>query len=327
MARKPQHYTEHTSSEIHELFESTITAAGMGRLAAPEREQHINAVVMDGVPFGDRKAEVRKPGSDYYATSYLEARSTASMLVDLGIAGDVVNVLRGDAPDVRVELRGGKWLYVEQAMVMDSAARRLSIIVEDANIATYEQSRHDEYLRRVFDGGIFMIKLSRFTDLERRCTKQDFTDETLRLARTITSALALRKLDALEYPTLHAFGAGVLYRPCPTPTVWAIQSPLFHGRAAELEPALRDILTAKIAKAARYETNGNPLWLLLDIDMHFDVGPAALRDAAAHVFSDLPQSRFERIVLQQVRYSPLVLKRRSFQKTERCETERLTRSL
>lgn len=306
MARKPQHFTEHTSSEIHELFESTIAAVGMGRLAEPERERQINAVVMDGIPFGQRKVEVRKPGSDFYATSYLEARSTANMLVDLGIAGDVVNVVRGDAPDVRVELRDGSSLYVEQAMVTDSAARRLSITVEDANIIAYEQSRHDEDLRCVFDGGVFTIRLTRFHDLERRFTVQDFVDEMLRLARTIDGAMAMPALDPLAYPVLHSFRAAALYRPCNALTARPIQLPLFHGRRAELEPALRDILNAKIAKAARYNSQCTPLWLLFDIDTHFDAG-AAVRDAAARVFPDLPPSPFERVVLQQAAHPPFVL--------------------
>lgn len=313
MARKPQHFTDGTACEIHEMFVSAFGSVGM-RLSGAEREERLNAVVMDGIPFAERPAELRKPGSSFSATSYLEARTTAGLLVDLELACDVANVVRSDGPDVEVCFRDGGVLYVEQTMVLDEAAHRLSVAVDDANIAAYEASLRDEGLRALFAGGIFGIRLNDLTELDRAFPVRTLAAEIIGLARTITGEVSLCTLDAERFPLLHSLGAAAVYRPSSAQTVRPIYLPVFHARSEKLEPALRQSLEKKLRKAERYPEHCKPLWLLLDVDTHFDAGralDAIARRVIADVFKNsTPASPYERIVLQQVKQHPIVFVRR-----------------
>lgn len=85
--------------------------------ADEERENAMMSIPVDGVPFGERPPEFRRPGSNFYATRHLEARAVAGMLVELGGRDGVVNVIRGDAPDVTVQYADGRAVYVKPAQI------------------------------------------------------------------------------------------------------------------------------------------------------------------------------------------------------------------
>lgn len=235
------------------LFSGTIGTLGM-RIANPARDEQIDGVRIDGVPLGARPAELRKPGSAFYATSFLEARCAAAMLVDLGLSAAVTDVVRGDSPDIEVRLRDAGSLYIEHAMVMDEAATRLLLAIDDANILAYEAALQDEQLRSVFAGGVLTIRLKDLHDIEQLFRVDALANEIVSVSRATTGPIALRHLDADHFPILYSLGAAMLYRPCSSQTARPIQLPVFHGRKRVLEPALRDMLRKKANKADRYPT-------------------------------------------------------------------------
>jgi hypothetical protein len=310
MARKPVHFTEHTAEEMREMFSSAIGALGM-RTADPGRDNRIHAVLIDGVALGARKRELRKPGSVYYAQSYLEARATAGMLVDLEIADEVKNVVRGDAPDITVHFRDGTMVFVEQAMIMDSAATRFSLAVDDANILAEAAANSDARLRALFDSGLLTVHLDLTDkDLELRFKPEVLAAEIIGVAHTIVAETALQAVDPERFPVLGRLGARMHYKPCSAQTARPIQLPAYHGRANMLEPALREVVKKKIEKANGYPPSCAPLWLLLDIDHHFDAHDT-WRLIANRVVGDVLQSRFDRIVVQHPSDSPLTFGQRT----------------
>ena len=311
MARKPIHFTESTGEEMRKMFSSAISALGM-RMAGAERDRRIDAVRVDGVALGGRKGELRKPGSAFYAQSFLEARAAAGMLVDLELDGDVENVIRGDAPDITVYFRDGRTLFVEQAMVMDSAATRFSLAIDDANILAEAITSSDAQLRAIFEGGLFIIRLDHLTDedLELRFKPEALAAEIIELGHTIAHETALQRVDGRRFPLLGQIGAWMHYKPCNALTARPIQLPAYHARRHMLEPVLRDVVKKKIEGAKGYPLSCAPLWLLLDVDHHFDAR-GALQPVANRVIDDLSESRFERIVVQHPGDSPLSFERRS----------------
>lgn len=72
MARKPSHFTAQTNNEMQLRFKTAVTQLGQ---SVDAREDRLQGVRVDGVRLGDRLAEMRKPGSLFYAQSYIEARS------------------------------------------------------------------------------------------------------------------------------------------------------------------------------------------------------------------------------------------------------------
>ncbi len=311
VARTPKHFTEHTGDEIREMFTSAVGAIGM-RMTDVERDRRIDDVVIDGIPLGARKAELRKPGSAWYATSFVEARATAAMLVDLGLASEVQNIVRGDAPDITVLFRDGRKLFIEQAMVMDPAATRFSLAIDDANILADAATANDARLRAVFEGGMFVIRLDRLTDddLDRTFTSQALAAEIVALSHTIDGDTPAHTVQAQQFPLLRALKAWVRYKPCNAQTARPIELPAFHGRRHMLERTLLERLQKKIQKAERYPATCTPLWLLLDVDLHFDAR-GGLEPIANRLIGTITDARYETIVIQQPGEPPLRFNRRS----------------
>ena len=298
MARKPQHFTSHSGAEIHHLFADAIGSLGE-RIAQPGREEQILAVTMDGVPFKSRPAELRKPGSAFYATSYTEAHATAGMLVDLGLAGDVVTVVRRDAPDIDVSTRDGSHLYVEHAMVVDEDAQRFSLAIDDTNILAEAATRNDRLANSVFTNGPFNIRLDALTTqiVQARFSIQALAAEILAVARRLTERVDLQRPDPAQYPLLDALGARVFYHPAACQTARPIELPAFHGNRAVLGTALRQILASKAHKSSDCDASCVPLWLLLTVDRHFDAG-SHFQSAYEQVLRGVSWGRIERVVIQ-----------------------------
>lgn len=306
MARKAQHFTDYTADEIDVCFSAAIAQLGL-RMADPNRDACISAVPVDDVPLGSRHAEQRKPGSVFYSTGFLEARATAAMLVDLGLDRNGAQIFRRDAPDTHVVFPDGQSFYVEHAMVMDEAAMRLSVLVDDANILAERHAQSDEHARSIFEGGSYIIRLDSLTDerLNLQIRPEALALEIVALARTIQGPLPLTRTDPAQVPILSALGATVYYKPGNAKTARPIMLPMFHGRRRLLEPMLHQTLQQKIAKARRFDPQCSPLWLLLDVDLHFDAAPY-LRAVAGAVMERFAIAPYDRVVIQTPRCAPLI---------------------
>lgn len=308
MARQSRHPTEHTTGEIQKIFSRAVRATGI-RVAGEERERAICSLRMDGAALGSMPAELRKPGSVFYSTSYLEARAVAGMLVDLGIDGGVADIVRGDAPDIEVRCHGSPSLFVEQAMVVDQAATRVSVKIDDANIAADGMANGDPKLRSLFQSGLLDIRLDSLelliSEMSGPIKVSALADEVLSIARGIAGRVSLGKPNPNIAPVLSQLRAKVFYTPCNAKTARPISMPAFHARLSELEPSLRLTLAKKKEKARSYPPDCRPLWLLLDVDMHYDVGES-LPDIARRVLDEITLEPYDRVIIQHVPHAPMV---------------------
>jgi hypothetical protein len=305
MARKPTHFTTHTNEEMHLRFKAAVEQLGMG---VDNRESKLHDLTVDGVRLGDRLAEMRKPGTSFYGQSYVEARSAARLMVDLGWDQRVRDIRRLEppAPDVEVVFDERASIYIEQTMVMDDAAHRLSTTVDSANAVVMRMAATDLVVGHALDAGLLTIRLDRLTPahLELMIPADDLADEICALARTLRADVSLMRPDPMTQQLLHKLGAQIFYR-LGLKTGSPIQPPMDHGRVGMLGPALRKQLRKKVEKAQLYAAKCRPLWLVLDIDHHFGIGSfeRIARDAVA---SETPGC-FERTVVQQVRYAPILI--------------------
>jgi hypothetical protein len=190
MARKPAHFTAYTAEEVDLRFKATVESLG---IRVSDRGAWLHNIPIDGVRSGDRQRELRKPGTSYYGQTFVEARSAAGLMVDLGLASLVLDVRRRDPPlpDVEVCLRDGSSIFIEQTMVMDPAAHRLSTIIEETNISVNRAAATDASLANVLNSGLFDIRLARALYL-RSAWLQRTTDVTAGAKRRQRRALPLR---------------------------------------------------------------------------------------------------------------------------------------
>lgn len=300
MARRSRHFTQHSSAEINRMFNDAIGGLGM-RMARPGREEMIDAVFVDGAPFGDRPRELRKPGSAFYATSYVEARATAAMLVDLGLDGEVQNVVRRDSPDVDVCFRDSSHLYVEQAMVMDEDAHRFSVAIDDANILAEELSATDPIAKAVFSSGLLTIRVDDELSTERvraPLSSVVLANEIIGVSSTLTGRVDLLEPDAARFPLLDALNARIFYHPSDNMrTGRPIMLPAFHGDRAILRGRLIQRVEDKVRKSSAYDPSLAPLWLLLTVDKHFDAG-VHFSNAYEAAVRTVEWGSFDRVVVQ-----------------------------
>ena len=211
MARKPAHFTQHTNEETHLRVKAALSQLGM---SVDAREDKLNDITVDGVRIGDRLAEMRKPGTTFYGQTYIEARSAAMLMVNLCVEQLVLDVRRLDppAPDIEVRFRDGTSIFVEQTMVMDDGARRLSMAVDNANAAVMATA--DSAVLTALDAGLLTIRLDRLTtahlDLEVLLMDDDSRDGSAErvaalglpwfrlITRTTDRGLSFAVLDGLE---------------------------------------------------------------------------------------------------------------------------------
>jgi len=305
MARKPTHFTPYSNDESHLRFKAVVAQLGQG---VDAREDRLAEVRIDGVRFGDRLPEMRKPGSMFYAQSYVEARSIGMLMVDLDLAERVRDIRRLEppAPDIEVMLDDGQSIFVEQTMVMDEGARRLSVLVDDVNAAV--RASDDAAVQRGLNAGLLTIRLDRLSaaDLELEIAAADLTAEVCAIASALQDDVALLRPDPSTAPNLHQLDARVFYR-TGLKTGSPIQPPMDHGRPGLVEPTLRARLRKKIEKAGHYAAICRPLWLVLDVDYHF--GLATFNNVARTVIAEEAPECFDRIIVQQARTAPLIIER------------------
>lgn len=305
MARKPAHFTTHTNEETHLRFKAVVEQLGM---SVDSRDEKLHNIKIDGVRIGDRVSEMRKPGTSFYGQSYVEARAAAMLMVDLGRDQRVADVRRLEppAPDIEVVFGDGTSVFIEQTMVMDDLAHRLSLAVDAANAAVWRAASADPALAAALDAGLLEIRLDRLTPahLDLELPVDELTAEICAIARDSTEDVLLRRADPMTDQLLHRLGARISYRRN-LKTGSAIQPPTDHGRPATLGPTLREQLRKKLRKASGYTAHCRPLWLLINIDNHFGIASFE-RIIRATVESEKPTS-FDRTVVQQARYDTIII--------------------
>lgn len=303
MARKPT-LTEQTNADSHAAFKAAV--ATLGQTVDPNTNRH-HAVLVDGVALGQRQNEMRKPGTSFYEQTYSEANAVAHLAVKMGLDRDgIANVLRRATPlpDTELTIGGRTVAFVEQTMVMDQAAHRLTLDVEALN-AAIAQSEEASALA-AFDAGMLTVRLN---DIPIECYAtglpvDDLVAEVCRFLRSLNGDTSPMKVDKSKFPVLGGMRAFGSYR-LGGKTLAPVMSLVDHGRANVLHDAITEQIRKKRAKAARYPTACRPLWLLLDVDNHF--GWRDDTSAARAIISEENPVEYDRVIVQQTYAPPLIV--------------------
>ncbi len=275
-----------------------------------DRETRMHDVQVDGVRIGERRSELRKPETSYYGQTFVEARSAAGLMVDLGLASIVADIRRREPPfpDVEVCLRDGNSIFIEQTMVMDPAAHRLSMAVEEINIRVNRTAEADIELGYIFNNGAFIIRLDRLTESHLALTLpiDALASEVCALARELGGPVFVQCPESARYPVLTTLDARFSYHPG-SRTGAVIHPPMDHGRLHVLAPTLRERLRSKFDKVGTYPASCRPLWLVLDVDHHFPPTGSRLDAAARNIVLDENPHGFDRVIVQQMRHLPIIV--------------------
>lgn len=105
---------ERSRRQVSDLFRRLT-----GQPASNDYEARLLAIPFDGSSLGDVAARLRAPDSAFYEKSYLEALSTARVLVKLDLDRDVADITTHDHPDVVVRFRDGRLVHVEHTIAGD----------------------------------------------------------------------------------------------------------------------------------------------------------------------------------------------------------------
>ncbi len=296
--RKPRavHQTSATIAETHQTFADFIASLGMS-YADEHVELAMQQLVFEGMPFGNRPAQLRRPDSKFYDKTYLEARAVARALVEIGVHTGVLSVRRSRAPqpDVTVEY-ADHVLYVEHAMIVDESAIAVDVAIEDANFLLHDATTSDAQLAGVFDRGILTVRLTT-VDVAVGIDVRALAVETASVARSLAGDVSLFVPAPELYPTLTSNGARFFYKTCPTPSVMPIQTDDTLDRLREFEPTLRRVLEQKIAAVERYDAECKPVWLLLSVGHGFELMPC-LPETVEQVVAELGIGGFDRLGVQ-----------------------------
>ncbi|MGH7750809.1 MAG: hypothetical protein ACREQ5_39470, partial [Candidatus Dormibacteria bacterium] len=267
MARKPT-LTQQTNADSHAAFKAAV--ATLGQKVDPSTERR-HAVLVDGVALGERQSEMRKAGTSFYEQTFSEANAVAHLAVNLGLDREgVVDVLRRPTPrpDTELTVGGSTVAFVEQTMVMDQAAHRLTLEVETLNAALVHCE--DTAVRTAFDTGMLTVRLNEIP-IEYYGTGlpvDDLAAEIYGFVLSLSEDTSAVKVDKARFPLLGEMRAFGSYR-LPGKTYNPVSSLVDHGRANVLHDALVQQIRKKRVKAAGYPSACRPLWLLLDFELHF----------------------------------------------------------
>jgi len=262
----------------------------------------MHKLVFEGTPFGERPAQLRRPGSRFYEKTYLEAQAVARGLVAVGADAGALNVRRAHppAPDITVEYADWQ-LYVEHAMILDEVAMAVDVAIEDTNFSLHAAAAIDPVLSGVFNRGILAVRLQN-VDVAAGINAENLCSEVAALARSLSGPVLFDRPDVALYPELAANDARVSYKICATPTAGAVIQTDFLDRWPEYEPTLRRVVKQKYT-ATRYDPLCRPVWLMLSLGFGFELMPG-LRDITLQVMNDLGTSGFDRVVVQIPRDAP-----------------------
>jgi hypothetical protein len=293
-----------TVGEAHRAFGEAIAALGM-RYADEDNQLAMHQLVFEGTPFGQWRAQLRRPGTSFYEKTFLEAQAVARAIVEIGAHRDAMDVRRAlpPAPDVTVHYVD-RCLYIEHGMVVDEAAMAAAIAVENANIAILDEAAKNPMLADVLNRGILLVRL-RHVDVSVGVKAQDVADETITLAKSLDATVVGLEPDPALYPALAGHSAFVSYKVCGTPSATVIETDTLD-RWIEFEPALRRMLEKKLALVSHYDPACRPVWLVLSASHGFDVMPN-VREITVCALNALGTGGFDRVVVQIPRHVPVVV--------------------
>jgi hypothetical protein len=302
MARKPT-LTGRTIAESDGAFKRAVGLLGRGVDARTERR---HAVLVDGVPLGDRQREMRKPETAFYEKTYVEANAVAHLAVNLGLdsAGQVnIRRLAEPMPDTELVVDCSTIAFVEQTMVMDQEAHRLTLDVESLNAAVRRYD--DQRVQDVLGGGILQIRfgvilLGYYVD---GLPIAGLLDEICALTRSVESEVSPFRPGATRFPLLAGMNTFVTYRRGKASTANPVVSLTDHGRTQLFRQSFAEQIRKKRSKAAGYPATCRPLWLLLDVDIHF--GFHDFSTIARAIVAEEQPSEYDRVIVQQT-YAPLL---------------------
>lgn len=304
MPRKPT-LTEYTNAESHGAFKTAVQTLGHG---VDPRTDRRHAILIDGVALGERLGEMRKPGTAFYEKTFAEANAVAHLAVDIDLDHDgQVNVLRlGEPqPDTELLVNGSRIAFVEQTMVMDQAAHRLSLDVEAINSATRECDA--PAVMAAFAQGMLTLRLNEIPEVyyDTGIPIDAVVREVFALTRSFTlEEEHFHQLDPSRFPFLAAMKALGSYRLNGT-TYNPVMSLVDHGRPQLVRNVLAERLRTKREKAANYPRASRPLWLLLNIDIHF--GYQDFTSVTREVIESEGPIEYDRIIVDQTYAKPLIL--------------------
>jgi len=301
MARKPT-LTGWTNAETDGAFKRAVRQLGQRVDARTERR---HAILMDGMPFGDRQSEMRKPETAFYEKTYVEANAVAHLAVNLGLDKDgQVNIRRlaEPMPDTALVVGGTTLAFVEQTMVMDQEAHRLTLAVERLNAAV--RRCEGQGVQSVLGRGILQIRfgvipIGYYVD---GLPIDGLFNEICALTCSVESEVSPFKPTATRFPLLAGMKAFVTYHRGKAVTANPVVSLTDHGRPQLFRQSLAEQIRKKRAKAGRYPATCRPLWLLLDVDIHF--GLHDFSTLARAIIAEEQPSEYDRVIVQQA-YAPL----------------------
>ncbi|MGA2394277.1 MAG: hypothetical protein ABSH03_13140 [Candidatus Lustribacter sp.] len=303
MARKPT-LTEYTNSESHATFKAAVAKLGQG---VDSRTDRHHTVLVDGVSLGERQKEMRKPDTSFYEKTFIEANAVAHLAVNLGLDREgVVDVRRRATPlpDTELTLDDATIAFIEQTMVMDQAAHRLTLDVEALNAAT--RRCQDPLVLAAFKAGILNLRFGAIPVeyYTAGLPIDNLFEEIVALARSLDGDKMPLKPDKSEFPLLagmSTFGSYRIGGETRNPVMLLVD----HGRPQLFRAALTEQIRKKKEKAAGYPGVCRPLWLLLNVEMHF--GFHDYTDVARAVIADEKLTEYDRVFLQQAHFALLSL--------------------
>jgi len=304
MPRKPT-LTERTNADVHATFKAAVTSLGIGVDARTER---VHKILVDGVAIGARLGELRNTDTPFYYKSYAEANAVAHLAVDLDLdAQGQVDVLRltEPQPDTQLTIDGATIAFVEQTMVMDSAAHRLTLDVEAVNRAL--RAREEPDIVAAFAGGMLTLRFNAIPDAYYNTgfPIDDIVAEILVLTRSFNGQdRGFSRLDPSRFPLLAGLNALGSYRTKGS-TINPVMTLTDHGRPHLIEGILAERLADKRRKAVGYPSACRPPWLLLNIDHHF--GYNDFTSIASVVIARIRPTEYNRAIVAQTYAKPLVV--------------------
>lgn len=304
MARKAV-LTEYSVTEINELMAELFARFGFAQADA-DIDQGARSVPLEGVPLGDRPAEMRRPRSNFYLQSYLEARCAIRTLVELGLGPIITNVSRqtSPAPDLRVDFKDGT-AFVEHAMIIDERANQVQVSIEDSNFRFHELAARDAHVTALLESGALCVLLD-YVSPDDGIEIDALAQELLQLTQGITDTTGpFRIKDATTFPLLTMASATANFNrsQCKTWAPMRSAEP-FLDRREELAPTFRRMLEQKLGRT--YDRACRPLWLLFSVSNGFSERNDVEAIARAIVADVGGVGQFDRLIVQRPRAAPII---------------------
>lgn len=301
MPRKPT-LTQQTNAEQLATFQGAVASLGQ---TVDARTARVYAIRVDGIELAERYGELRKPDSAFYEKSFIEANALAHLAVNLNLDREgQVDVLRlpEPQPDTKLTVNGATVAFVEQTMIMDQRAHRLSLDVEAVNKAVRALANPEA--AATFDRGILTLRFDDIpAEFESGLPVDAIAREIVTLASTLRDEVQKIQIDFTNYHLLAQMNALGTYR-LGGATYNPVMSLVDHGDARLLPGLLSERIGEKRRKAAGYPRTCRPLWLLLNIDIHF--GFHAFTRQAREIVESAGQTEFDRVIVDQA-YADLVI--------------------